>query len=254
MILRWLAFMGSGMLAGVFSGGLGVGGGIVATPLIRFLGVSAYLAIGTTVPAILPSAITGTFRYTRSGLIDKRVVAFVAPGAVVTTIAGALATRHFNGHVLMLITAFTLLVLALRTLPSKRPIDDTLDVSPNPLGLVLLGIVTGAMSGLLGVGGGFLMVPVFTRVFKMKVKTAIGTSLAVISVIVTPNLIAQSYVGNIDWKVAALLAMGVIPGAWLGAGLAIRAPEQKLRVVVGVALAIVAVAYGAFELRALLSA
>ena len=205
-------------------------------------------------PAILPSTLTGAYRYLRSGLVDKRAVALTAPTAAIATVGGALTTRRIDGHILMLMTAGTLFVLALRSLPGKGNAPE-IDAAPvaHPAGLIVLGLITGFFSGLLGIGGGFLMVPVFIRVFHMPLKTSLGTSLAVISLIVVPNLVTQAYVGNIDWTIAALLAIGVVPGAWLGASLAIKASDERLRIVVAICLALVAIMYAATESIALFS-
>ena len=245
----------AGFASGFFSGALGIGGAVVATPLIRLVGVSAYLAVGSTVPALLPSTLTGAYTYWRRDLTDRRAAAAIAPTAAITSVLGALSTRRFDGHVLMLATAALLLILALRVLPGRKDAEfQELDGRPSRPRLMVLGAVTGFMSGLLGVGGGFLIVPVLIKVFHYPVKRAIGTSLLVIAVTVLPNLVTQAFVGNIDWRVALLLTIAVVPGARLGATLSIRAPERRLRVVVAVALSIIAIAHGTYEIAALSSA
>lgn len=248
--MKIAGFLFAGLLAGFVSGGLGVGGAIIATPLVRALGLSPYLAIGTTVPSILPSTLTGAFTYWRQGLVRKDTVLWVAVPAAMTSVAGALATRRIDGHILMVITAALLFILALSVLRTKPKVG-TPGTSPSVLAYSLLGLTSGFMSGLLGVGGGFLMVPVFLRTFGFPPKEALGTSLAIISVTVVPNLAAQAYVGNIDWRVAGLLTVGVIPGARLGALCAIKAPDRRLRRIVAISLAAMAAAYAAFEVAAL---
>ncbi|MGH9269023.1 MAG: TSUP family transporter, partial [Acidimicrobiales bacterium] len=79
--MKTLAFVLAGVAAGIFSGSLGVGGALLATPLIRFLGVPPYLAVGTTVPAILPTTVTGAWSYGRAGLLDLRTAAWAAAAA-----------------------------------------------------------------------------------------------------------------------------------------------------------------------------
>jgi uncharacterized membrane protein YfcA len=248
--VRILEFALAGLATGIFSGALGVGGALLATPLIRFLGVAPYLAVGTTVPVMLPTAVTGAWTYHRAGLVDRRAALWTAASAAVAAVAGAWSTRAVDGHVLMLITALVLAIMALRLLSDRAAEETVTPRAPAPA-YVALGIVAGFFSGLLGIGGGFLMVPAYIRFFRMPIKVALGTSLAVISLIVVPNLVAQHFVGNIDWVVAALLAIGVVPGARIGARLSIKARERRLRLVLVIAIFVVAVFYAFVELRAL---
>lgn len=248
--MKILAFALAGLATGIFSGALGVGGALLATPLIRFLGVAPYLAVGTTVPVMLPTALTGAWTYHRAGLVDRRAVVWTSPSAAVAAVAGARATRAVDGHILMLITAVVLAIMAFRIL-SDRKGEEAAPVRAGAPGYVAVGVVAGFFSGLLGIGGGFLMVPAFIRFFRMPIKVALGTSLAVISLIVVPNIVAQHFVGNIDWVVAGLLAIGVVPGARLGARLSIKAQERRLRLVLVIVILLVAVFYAFVELRAI---
>jgi len=252
--MQTFLYVASGLAAGIFSGGLGVGGAVLATPLIRLLGTTPYLAVGTTVPAILPSTVTGAWTYYKAGLVDRRAALWIAAGGSLAAFAGARSTRLFDGHVLMLATAALLFILALRLIPDPPKEEEGGDGKrASVAGLLGLGLVSGFFSGLLGIGGGFMMVPVMIRFLRFEVKVALGTSLMVISVTVIPNIIGHAMEGNIDWRKAALLAIGVIPGARLGATLAIKAKDRSLRRTLGVALAIVALAYAAFEITALSS-
>ena len=261
--LQIAGFVTAGLAAGIFSGSLGVGGALLATPLIRFMGVTPYLAIGTTVPVLLPTTLTGAWTYARSGLVDVRTASWTALGGSAGAVAGALLTRSINGHALMLFTAATMFFLAFRLLPKaatgpSSTESGSVDAASvlkrhHPAAIIAVGLLAGFFSGLLGIGGGFLMVPAFVRLFNLPIKTALGTSLAVITLTAIPNLLAHMKVGNIDWAVSALLSLGVIPGAFLGARLAIKAPEDRLRMVIFVAIVVVAVVYAAIELSALFS-
>lgn len=205
-------------------------------------------------PAILPSTLTGALTYRKAGLIDVRAALWTAVSAVPGSLVGALATHSVDGHILMLVTAFVLFVLAVRTFPSGSHLPEGAPASrPAIPALLTVGAVTGVLSGLLGVGGGFVLVPSYLKLFRMPVKIALGTSLTVISITVIPNLIGQSLVGNIRWDVAILIALGVIPGARIGALAAIKADPRKLRSIIAVVLGMVAIGYGALELAALSS-
>src|SRR2546423_6054416 len=98
------------------SAAFGVGGATISTPAIRALGASAFVAVGTTLPSIIPSAISGTLRYMREGLVDWEVIKWAAPIGVATSILGSLLSHVVpgNGHWLMIATALLLGVIAWR--------------------------------------------------------------------------------------------------------------------------------------------
>jgi len=113
-------------------------------------------------------------------------------------------------------------------------------------------VAAGLLAGLLGVGGGAVMVPAFSELLHLPLKTAIATSLVCAGVFALPATVVHAMLGDVDWRLAILLTIGVIPGARLGAGLTIRAGERRLRLTVGLFLAVVAVVYFVTEARALL--
>src|SRR2546428_1467636 len=93
-----------------------MGGAVLSTPGIRTLGASAYIAVGTTLPSILPSALSGTSRYAREGLVRWWAVAIAAPAGVVAAVVGSLLSHAVpgNGHPLMIATAGLLAVTAVQ--------------------------------------------------------------------------------------------------------------------------------------------
>src|SRR5436305_14831137 len=105
--LRDALTLGVGLLTGVLSAAFGVGGAVVSTPGVRLLGASAFVAVGTTLPSILPSAVAGTARYAREGLVDWRAVAGTAPVGVAAAVAASLASPLVpgRGHWPMVLTA-----------------------------------------------------------------------------------------------------------------------------------------------------
>ena len=119
--LRDVLTLGLGLVTGFFSGAFGVGGAVISTPGVRLLGASAIIAVGTTLPAILPSSISGTLRYAREGLVDWRVVAAVAPCGAVAAVLGSLASHVVpgDGHWLMVVTAGIVGLSAVRLLQAR---------------------------------------------------------------------------------------------------------------------------------------
>lgn len=255
-LLRDGLTVGVGVASGMLSAVAGVGGAVVSTPGIRALGASAFVAVGTTLPSILPGAASGTLRYRREGLVDWRLVGWAAPSGAAATVGGSLLSHAVpgQGHLLMLATAALLALTAVRTVRHRG------GLGPGPRAsfrraawpaAVAVGAGAGLLSGLLGVGGGIVLVPGFGELLGLPIKAAIATSLACVGILAIPGTVTHALLGDIDWRFAALLALGVVPGARLGAAVAVRAAERPLRLGLGALLGLIAVWYMASELRAL---
>ena len=114
-----------------------------------------------------------------------------------------------------------------------------------------IGLGAGGLSGLLGIGGGVLMVPLFTTWVRMPIKEALATSLVCVGVLAIPGMITHALLGHIDWLFALPLSVGVVPGARLGAHLTIRSSERTVRILVGIVLGVIALVYAGGEILAL---
>ena len=250
----------AGVATGLMSGTFGVGGAVISTPAIRALGCSALLAVGTTLPSILPGAISGSWRYRHGELIQWKVVAFTAPSGIVAAILGAWVSPRVpgDGHLLMVLTAGLLMWSSINMIRSVTPsaIGEPAGAKINlrnsqSFSATLTGLVAGLLSGLLGVGGGIVMVPLFRRWLKLPMKNAVATSLICVGAFAIPGTITHAIEGRIDWRFASWLTLGVVAGAPFGSNMALKMSDKKLQRVFGLFLAAVAVVYGTGELLAL---
>ena len=244
----------AGLATGALSAAFGVGGAVISTPAIRALGASATIAVGTTLPSILPGAAIGTARYVREGLVDWRVVAWAVPAGVAGSVAGSLSSHAVpgNGHVLMLLTAALLAFTAARMARAVPATDDAnIDEAPAATTLAAIGFAAGVLSGLLGVGGGIVMVPGFHEMARVPLRRTIATSLVCVGCLAIPGTITHALLNEIDWRFAALLAVAVVPGARIGAALTMRSTDRRLRLAVAGFLGAIAVIYAIGELLAL---
>lgn len=264
-----------GLATGVLSGLFGVGGGVLSQPGMRLLGLEPLAVIGTALPALIPGACSGAVRYVREGLIRWPAVAGTVPPGLVAAVVGSVASEHVpgEGHLLQLMTAALLGLSSWRmgrqapVLPPEEPRAET-DAPEAPQGprttrpdhdderallprYVGIGAVAGLLSGLLGIGGGVIMVPAFVQLARIEVKSAIATSLVCVGAFGVPGTVTHALQGRVDWRVAAALIIGVIPGARVGAALTIRATDRRLRVTVASFLGLTAVLYASGELHAL---
>jgi len=249
--LTLVAGLGTGALSAAF----GVGGAVISTPAIRALGASATVAIGTTLPSILPSAAIGTAHYVREGLVDWRVVRWAVPAGVGGSVLGSLASRVVpgDGHILMLMTAGLLAFTAARMTrePTTPHPDDPPTRPPAAAVIAAIGLAAGFLSGLLGVGGGIVMVPGFTELARVPLRKTIATSLVCVGFLAIPGTITHALLGDIDWRFAVLLAIAVVPGARLGARATLRSGDRRLRLAVAFFLGAIAIVYAAGALIAL---
>jgi uncharacterized protein len=262
--LRDALTVAAGVLTGILSGAFGVGGAVISTPFVRGLGASATIAIGTTLPSVIPSSISGSLRYSREQLIAWTAVVWVVPIGVLCAIGGALATEIIpgDGHLQQLVTAGFVAFTAWRTYavgrgPRRLVVDesrhagDICRTGSDRRGFAGIGAVSGALSGLLGVGGGIVMVPAFNQWMKMTLKQSIATSLVCVGLFAIPGTITHAALGNIDWRFALFLTLGVVPGARIGSALTLHAGDVRLRNAVALFLTVVAVVYGVGEIAAL---
>lgn len=254
-----------GVVTGALSGAFGVGGAVISTPGIRALGVPALMAVGTTLPSIFPSAISGALRYQRERLIDREAVLLTVPIGFLAAIVGALLAEVSpgDGHLLMILTAALLAFTAYRMAASARvvkpPAEGSAVADPDePRGrrsrgaFAVVGAVAGLLSGLLGIGGGVVMVPGFHSLAGLSIKSSIATSLVCVATFALPGTITHALLGNIDWRVALFLTLTVIPGARLGAALTMRADDRRLRLAVAGFLGAISLLYAGGEVAALL--
>jgi uncharacterized membrane protein YfcA len=232
IVLTILLGFGTGVLSGMF----GIGGAVVSTPGIRVLGATPIAAIGSTVPSIIPSAITGAYRYSREHLVDWRVVAWTGLTGAAAAVGGAFASGAVpgGGHPLMILTALMVGFTAWRL---SRPVT-----TPEPEPVLSAEGATDAAPGLARPAEG----PARLEAWRLTV-----TGMACVGVLAIPSMITHALLGHINWLYALPLCVGVVPGARLGAHLTIRSSDQTLRVLVGIVLGLIAIVYAAGEILAL---
>ena len=244
-LLTWQAAFAAlvGVGSGVLSALAGVGGAVVSTPGIRIAGASPLVAVGSTVPAIIPAAITGSIRYSKAGLVDWRVGLWCGSIGMVSAMAGAIVSDHVDGTLLMILTAVLVLWSSSSVLLRRDPATvetalaeqgERVATPPAPvIALIPLGLGAGFVAGLLGVGGGIVLVPTFGRLLHMPLKKTIATSLVAVAAMSISSLAGHIAEGHVRWEYALPLMVGVVPGARIGSRLGVRMPDTAMRRVVG---------------------
>lgn len=229
----------AGLATGTLLGLLGGGGTIIAVPILVYvLGLEAKAAIGTSLFIVgLASLLAAWSHYRQHSVIVSTALIFGATGAL-GSIAGAKIAQVIPDAVQLSLFAIVMALVALLMLKHQRPTE--LASSDTKLALpvvVASGVGAGVLTGLIGVGGGFIIVPVFTILLRMPIKKAIGTSLLVISI--NSMVGAISYASRLSLNFSILpFAVGTLAAAPLAGRIAQYLPQEKLKIIFAVSLLI----------------
>ncbi|POX37696.1 integral membrane family protein [Streptomyces sp. Ru73] len=236
--------LAAGAVVGLALGALGGGGSVLAVPaLIYLLGFPPAAATTASLLIVTATSLTALYAHARAGNVRWRAGAlFAAAGLVPAALAGAVAAR-LPHWLLTLAFAAVAALAAVRMLRCARP-DDGPPRQPSavrPVRAAGSGAGLGALTGLLGVGGGFLAVPALVTVLAFEMRAAVGTSLLVISANSLASLATRGATASgLDWAVIAPFTATAVLGAWDGKRLAAKASGPVLQRAFAVVLLAVA--------------
>ncbi|MEE6388512.1 MULTISPECIES: sulfite exporter TauE/SafE family protein [Microbacterium] len=218
----YAAFIGIGLLAGLLSGLFGVGGGTVIVPLlVLLLAFDQRLAAGTSLAAIVPTAAVGVISYAASGSVAWIPALILAAGAVVGAQIGTRLLPRISqtalrwGFVGFLVVVIVSLFLVI---PSRDAVFELTWLTG--IALVVVGIGTGVLAGLIGVGGGVIVVPVLMLAFGTSDLVAKGTSLLMMIPTALSGTVGNLRNRNVDLLAALLIGVSACTTTALGAWLA----------------------------------
>jgi uncharacterized membrane protein YfcA len=247
-----VAAIAIGVVSGASSGAFGVGGGVVNKPLLRLiLRTAPGSVLGSPIPAQFFGALLGTVSYHRRRMINYRLVGMAAPFAVAGTVLGAYATSLVKHDYLMVLLALVVLWAGLRMLDKSFRQPDRDSEPPLPITLPRTSVtafLAGVAAGLLGLGGGFLLVPAFNVLLKREIKESIASSLAIIAFTSIPNGITHWILGHVEWTLASYLLIGQMIGVWFGTLFTVKSSRRLVYLLFGLFLAGVALALARLEI------
>lgn len=269
--------LGLGGVVGLLSGLFGVGGGFLMTPLLIFIGIPPGVAVGTQSIQIVASSVSGVLAHMRRSNVDFHMGAVLTAGGVLGSILGVLLFSFLKqtGHIDLTISLGYVLFLGavggfmlMESLPgaiSRKPVKLALAArGPGqhmwmhglPLKMRFrrsrlyvsalvpgaIGLLVGVLVALMGVGGGFLMVPAMIYLLGMPTQVVIGTSLLQITFVTAVTGLLQASVNHtVDIVLALLLLAIAVVGAQVGARLAGKVKGEHLRLMLAVMVLIVTV-------------
>ena len=233
-----------GVIGGVLSGLVGVGGGIVFVPGLLYAGGwQIKEAVAASLVIIIFSSLSGTIRNARSAdPVNWRVAALLSLAVAPSSLIGVYISRVSPEVVVKVAFAALLIALAYPTARGRGEYDPDRKDIPLPL-VFLAGIFIGALSGLVGVGGGVMMVPLMVLGMGLTTKGAVSTSLAVVmftGVVGAAGYVATGFRDPQDLLSLPPLIVGSIIGAPLGVRVRDRLPENVVRIGFGVFMVVVA--------------
>lgn len=234
-MLEWGLLVLLGLVAAVFGSIVGLGGGIIIVPSLMLLGPSLLgqeighaTAVGTSLAVLIVTALASTLTFAKQKRVDFQsgLLLFITSGPA--AMAGSALTSHFQGGAFQLSFGVFMLLMAgllvardyLKPSAYKWPIERTYTDSAGTvhtygfsiIPALAVGFLVGLVSGLFGIGGGSLFVPVMVLLFRFPAHLASATSMFVIFLSSILGSSVHAYVGNTDW----LLVLALLPGAWFG--------------------------------------
>ncbi|MEC9066801.1 sulfite exporter TauE/SafE family protein [Pelagerythrobacter marinus] len=270
-----LVIIALGALTGVLSGLFGVGGGFLTTPLLIFYGVPPTVAAASASTQVTGASVSGVLAHGRRGGVDYRMGAVTVGGGVIGAGIGALLFRFFQAigqidtvisilYVVMLGTIGSLMAReaweavrpgeASEKPPArKRRHHRLIAVLPlrwrfygsglyiSPIAPLLLGVAVGALTMLMGVGGGFILVPAMLYILGMSANVVVGTSLFnILFVTMATTMMHALTTHAVDIVLVALLLIGSVTGAQFGTQIAQKFKPEYLRLVLAAIVLLVA--------------
>jgi uncharacterized membrane protein YfcA len=270
-----LVIVALGALTGLLSGMFGVGGGFLTTPLMIFYGIPPTVAAASAASQVTGASVSGAFAHARRGGIDYQMGAVLVAGGVLGTGIGALLFRILQalGQIDTVINVLYVLMLggigglmaheSIGTLRAQRagvpvparkrrhhPLVASLPLRwrfyrsglyISPLAPLLLGTFTGVLTMLMGVGGGFILVPAMLYILGMSVNVVVGTSLfQILFVTMATTMMHALTTKAVDIVLAVMLLIGSVSGAQIGAQFAQKAKPEVLRLILAVIVLAVA--------------
>ena len=267
----WIVLLGG--VTGILSGLFGVGGGFLTTPLLIFYGVPPTVAAASASTQVTGASVSGVLAHSKRNGVDYRMGAVMVAGGAIGAGIGSLLFRFLRsiGQIDVVINALYVVLLgSIGTLmareawqairgdpdaaaPPRRRHHPLIASLPgrwrfyrsglyiSPLAPLLLGVIVGILTMLMGVGGGFILVPAMLYILGMSANVVVGTSLYnILFVTVVTTMMHSLTTRAVDIVLVGLLLIGSVTGAQMGTQVAARFAPEKLRIVLAVIVLVIA--------------
>jgi uncharacterized membrane protein YfcA len=274
--LNVFVLLGTGFAIGFLSGMFGVGGGFILTPLLIFLGVPSAIAVGTSASQVVAASVSGAIGHWRRNNIDVQMGLVLIGGGIVGALLGVLVLGFLRalgqldlfvaltyvillgtvGALMLIESVGTLRAAPVKAGPARRRGSQHTWIEGLPLKMrfrhsrvyasaipfVGVGAFIGLLTGIMGVGGGFLMVPALIYLLRIPTRIVIGTStFQIVCVTAFATVLQAALNGTVDLLLSLPLMAGSVIGAQFGVGYAERFRPEQLRALLALIVLAVAV-------------
>jgi uncharacterized membrane protein YfcA len=236
------------LTATVFSA-LGQGGGVLYTPIQLFFGTDVHIAAATSLFLILTTSLSSTLVFRKARVVDWPMALVLESSTTLGGFLGGLYSGHFTGRFLTYLFAS---VIAFAAFFMVRNFELEQECAGETRRFYLwsrhsgserycinlavalpVSFLAGAISGLIGVGGGILKVPMMVLLFGVPMNVAVGSSAFMVGVTASGGFLGHLIAGHFDWKVAFALAPGIFLGGQIGARQSVKINKKKMKVYFG---------------------
>jgi uncharacterized membrane protein YfcA len=244
------------IVASVFSA-LGVGGGVLYTPIQLFFGIEFHTAATTSLFLIMVTSFSATLVFHKAAAVDWPLAIVLESSTTLGAFFGGLFSGYFSGRFLIYIFS-AVLAIASFFMVKRFEVPNRCGERPGGffrwrrvigpeqycvnLGLALpIALIAGVVSGLIGVSGGILKVPMLVLLFGVPMNLAVGSSAFMVGLTASGGFLGHLAAGHFDWKMALLLMPGIFIGAQIGARTSVRVDKTRMKCFFGYLLAALAV-------------
>lgn len=223
--------IGLAVFVGVALGLLGGGGSILTVPLLAYVaGMEAKQAIATSLLVVGVTSAIGAISHARAGRVQWRTGLIFGTAGMAGAYAGGLLARFIPGAILLVGFAVMMIATAVAMLRGRRRVETASGDHGLPVATIIAeGLVVGLVTGLVGAGGGFLVVPALALLGGLPMPVAVGTSLVVIAMKSFAGLAGYLSTVAIDWRMATAVTGAAVLGAFVGTRLTARVDPETLR-------------------------
>jgi hypothetical protein len=249
--MTYIIYLITGLLAGVIGGLLGTGGCALMMPVIRFgFHFDPAIAVGTTLTAVVFTAASGAYQHLKMKNVDKETAFLTGYSGILGVIIGSIVFGYIKnyGDLIDLIIGIAFIIVSLRMLyeglfARTKAAEPVPQIPGKSLSKTILGSVIGTLTGIIGLGGGYALVPSYIYFLKAPVKLAIGTSMAAFVWMALVGAFFKFFQGVVNIPVAITLGIGALIGAIYGAKLVAKFKPNILKTLFGLLFLYVSLKY-----------
>lgn len=239
----------AGLVASFLSGLLGIGGGLVLTPLLLYLPplvggatIPVKIVTGLTIVQAISGSVLGTLRHRAYGNVSSRLVWLMGPPSALAALVGAFVSRDMPDNVILLVFAVLAFAGGVMLLLPVTPRDERAqDIHADPKLAIPIALVLGFFGGMVGIGGIAFIIAALVYILRVPARVAIGSSLGIGLFAAVAALIGKAATAQIDPPLAAIVFVSALVASPVGAAVSVRTQPRALLAILAVVVMLAAI-------------